>query len=138
MPKPNVQPVSRASRPTTSSWRLSSAVAAFRKIAWRAAGDDCDQDGKASAAAATALAASARVPAGTRATTSPVNGSRSSNVAPAAASTHEPPMNCFASRISGWTVVISRSFQCLLIRSTALIARPEAASLAACSIWSKS
>ena len=48
----------------------------------------------------------ARVPAGTRATTSPVNGSMSSNVPPPAASTHSPPMNCCGSRTSLVTALI--------------------------------
>ena len=100
---------SRRSRPsraraatTTSSSRLSSTSAAFRKIRWRSAGTDCDHAGKASAAAAIARAASARVPAGASATTSPVNGSRSSNVEPAA--THSPPMNCWYSLTSDDTL----------------------------------
>ena len=38
MPKPKLQPVSRASHSTTSSRRLSRTSAAFRKIAWRTGG----------------------------------------------------------------------------------------------------
>ena len=92
MPKPNVDPVSRASSETTSSRRLSSTSAAFRKMPWRTAGGVCAQAGAAAAAASTARRASARVPAATSATSSPVNGSRSSNVRPSSASAQLPPM----------------------------------------------
>ncbi len=64
----------------------------MRKMRWRSAGGVCDQAGKASAAASIARCASARVPAGTLATTSPLNGSVSSNVLPPSASVHWPPM----------------------------------------------
>jgi hypothetical protein len=93
MPKPNVQPVSRASSETTSSLRASSASAAFRKTPWRTAGGVSAQAGKAAAAASIARRASSRPPAGTCATTSLVKGSTSSNVAPPAAPTHSPPTN---------------------------------------------
>ena len=76
----SVRPVSRASSATTSSARRSRMSAALRKIACRAAGGVCDHAGNAAAAASTARRASSRPPAGTRATTSPVNGSRSSKV----------------------------------------------------------
>jgi len=88
MPNPKVQPVSRASIETTSSSRLSSTSAAFRKMRWRSAGGVADHAGKAALAASIALRASCAPPAGTIATTSPVYGSRSSNVAPSAASIH--------------------------------------------------
>ena len=90
--KPNVEPVSRASSETTSSWRLSSTSAALRKTPWRTAGGVAAQAGAAAAAASTARCASARVPAATSATRSPLNGSRSSNVRPPSASAHSPPM----------------------------------------------
>ena len=53
-----------------------------------------DQAGKAAAAASTARAASAAPPAALRAKTSPVYGSRFSNVPRAAASPHSPPISC--------------------------------------------
>src|SRR6266511_1087216 len=81
MPKPKLQPVSRASRPTISSNRPSSTSAALRKTRCRSTGGAADHAASAPAAA-------------TVATTSPVYGSRSSNVAPSAASTQSPPMNC--------------------------------------------
>ena len=68
--------------------------AAARKTRWRSAGGACDQAPKAASAASTARRASARVPAGTVATTSPEYGSRSSKVAPPLAPVHSPPMNC--------------------------------------------
>ena len=64
MPKPNVQPVSRASIDTTSSCLDSSTSAAFRKIPWRTAGGVCDHSANAAAAASTARFASARVAGG--------------------------------------------------------------------------
>ena len=85
-------PVSRASSETTSSWRLSRMSAAFRKIPCRTAGGVCAQAGAAAAAASTARRASAREPAATSATRSPLNGSRSSNVRPPSAPAHSPPM----------------------------------------------
>lgn len=94
MPKPNPAPVSRASQATTSSRRLSRMSAALRNTAWRTAGAERDQAGKRSAAASTACRASARVPAATWATTSPVNGLRSLKVAPPAPPTDCPPMLC--------------------------------------------
>src|SRR6266511_3086155 len=81
MPKPKLQPVSRASRPTISSNRPSSTSAALRKTRCRSTGGAADHAANAASAA-------------TVATTSPVYGSRSSNVAPSAASTQSPPMNC--------------------------------------------
>ena len=112
MPKPNVAPVSRASRPTISSRRDSRMSAALRKMPWRCAGTLCDHSGKARAAAATACTASSREPAGTSATTSPVKGSWTSNVPPPEASVHSPPMNCLASRTSGPTLVTLSPFVC--------------------------
>ena len=50
---------------------------------------DCPQAG----AAATARASSERVPAATRATGSPLHGSRSSKLRPSPPPTHSPPMN---------------------------------------------
>ena len=58
--KPNVEPVSRASSETTSSWRLSSTSAALRKTPWRTAGGVAAQAAAAAAAASTARCASAR------------------------------------------------------------------------------
>ncbi len=59
--KPNVLPVSRARRSTTSSPRLSRMSAALRKIACLVSGEACDHAGKAAAAASTARRASSRV-----------------------------------------------------------------------------
>ena len=89
---PKVAPVSRVSHETTSSPRASRMSAALRKICWRAAGGLSDHAGNASAAASIARRASSRVPAGTFATTSPLNGSESSNVFPPSAAVHSPPM----------------------------------------------
>jgi hypothetical protein len=72
IPNPNVQPVSRASIDTTSSFRLSRTSAALRKTLWRTAGGVCDHSGKAAAAASTARRASSLPPAATSETTSPV------------------------------------------------------------------
>ena len=94
MPKPNVQPVSRASIDTTSSRRLSRISAALRKTAWRVAGGVAAQAGKAAAAASIAARASSAPAEGTTATVSPVKGSLSSKVSPLAAEVHCPPMNC--------------------------------------------
>src|SRR5439155_3972424 len=106
MPKPKVQPVSRASIETTSSRRDSRTSAAFRKIACRAAGGAAAQAGNAAAAASIALRASSPPLAGTIATVSPVNGSLSSNVFPLAAAVHCPPMNCWYSRTASAVVAI--------------------------------
>ena len=54
MPKPKLQPVSRASSATTSSRRLSRMSAALRKIPWRTAGGVCAHAGNAAAAASIA------------------------------------------------------------------------------------
>ena len=94
MPKPKVAPVSRASSETTSSPLLSRASAALRKTCCRVAGGAVDHSGNAAAEASTAFRASSRVPAATRPTVSPVNGSRSSNVSPPDDGTHSPAMNC--------------------------------------------
>ncbi len=107
MAKPKVAPVSRASSATTSSRRDSRTSAALRKIAWRCAGRLCDHSGNAAAAASIARTASSRPPAGTSATTSPVKGSRSSNVPPPEASVQAPPMYCLASPTPDWTLVTS-------------------------------
>ena len=50
IPNPNVQPVSRASRPTISSRRLSRMSAARRKTCWRTAGGAAAHSGNAAAA----------------------------------------------------------------------------------------
>src|SRR5829696_8297526 len=108
MPKPNVDPVSRASNSTTSSRRLSRTSAARRNIPWRAPGGVCDQAGNASAAASIARRASSRPADATMATTSPVYGSRFSNDPPPVASTQSPPMWRRRSVVS--IVVIPTSF----------------------------
>ena len=110
IPKPNVQPVSRASRSTISSRRLSRMSAARRKIACRAPGAVAAHSGNAAAAAAIARPASARVPAGTFATVSPVKGSRTSKVAPPSDASQSPPMKWRASR--GAEVVVDELMRC--------------------------
>src|SRR5947208_3672021 len=60
IPKPNVQPVSRASSPTTSSRRCASRSAAMREIACRAAGRAPDPARSRGAAASDAGGASGR------------------------------------------------------------------------------
>ena len=107
IPIPNVQPVSRASRDTTSSWRLSSTSAALRKIPCRAAGGVSAQAGAAAAATSIARRASSRDPAATSTRTSPVNGSRSSKVRPPSASAHSPPMKSRFAVLSLISVAIS-------------------------------
>ena len=106
MPKPNVHPVSRASIDTTSSWRDSSTSAAFRKMPCRTAGGVRDHSGKASAAASTARFASAPLALATSETTSPLQGSRFSNVRPPSASTNAPPMKSLVSMpVSVWVLI---------------------------------
>jgi hypothetical protein len=68
---PAAQPVSAASRAMISSRRRSTMSAARRNIACLSAEGRSAHAGKAAAAASTARAASALVPAGTRATTVP-------------------------------------------------------------------
>jgi len=74
MPKPKVQPVSEASRPTTSIWRRSRMSAALRKRRCLVPGGVFHQAGKALAAASTACFASSREEAGMVAIFSPVKG----------------------------------------------------------------
>ena len=66
---------------------------------WRTTGGVCDHSGNAAAAASTARRASSRSPAATWATTSPVNGSVSSNRRAPPGSTHSPAMKCRHSRM---------------------------------------
>src|SRR5207245_8095156 len=94
MPKPKVQPVSAASRPTISIWRRSRMSAAFKNRRCLAPGGVFHQAGKALAAASTARLESSRVDAGMVAIVSPVNGLRSGYVVPLDAATHSPLMNC--------------------------------------------
>src|SRR5262249_40784719 len=70
-------------------------------------GGVCDHSPKAAAAASIASRASSRPPAGTRATTSPVKGSRSSKVPPPSAPTHSPAMNCCfsATAVGAWVAI---------------------------------
>ena len=103
---PKVAPVSRARRSTISSRRLSSTSAARRRTPCRTAGGADDHSGNAVAAASIARFASARPPAGTFATMSPVNGSWTSNVSPVSDDAQSPPMNNLASRTSTVSVVI--------------------------------
>ena len=110
MPKPKVAPVSRASRSTTSSRRLSRMSAARRKIPWRTAGGVAAHAGNASAAASIARRASSRVPAAARTTVSPVNGSATSKVAPPLEATHSPPTKLSASRR-----VVAVSADCVMV-----------------------
>src|SRR5881398_4063413 len=64
MPKPKVQPVSVASRPTISIWRRSRMSAAFSNNRCLAPGGVFHQAGNALAAASTARLASSRLEAG--------------------------------------------------------------------------
>ena len=89
---PPAHPVSSASSAVISGARRLTMSAAFRNSACRAAGGLADQAGNA-AAASTARAASARVPAATRAMTVPRKGFRSSNSCSVAV--HWPPMYCW-------------------------------------------
>ena len=89
------QPARRPRRARLS--RMSAALQEDRLP--RTAGGVCDQAGNAAAAASTARRASSRPPAATWATTSPVYGSRSSNVRAAGGARHSPAMKCRHSRM---------------------------------------
>ncbi len=128
MPKPNVQPVSRASRPTTSSCRLSRAVGRLQEDALAHGGRRLRPRGKGVGGR---LDGARRVGARSRGhTRDDVAGERIEVVERRACRGADPVAADELLRLSDRWLDGGhlRSFQCLLIRSTALIARPDSAS----------